>query len=442
MPAAVRDRLVPDAMMRKVAITGMGIVTAIGIGVAEYWKAVLAGTSGVGPIRHFDASGLPSRMASYVQDEEALEGWRRRLGLSPEDPRSLLFALASGQMAYEAARWHVELGGERVGVVFGTYGDKIDTGRIAEVAYRSRPEGTREIPLAPFFESYCRTFNGHQLHRLLPHYATAALARMYGGTGPTCTIQTACTSAAQAIGEAFRAIRRGTVDRAICGGGECLVSAHSMLMFSLLGALSTRNDEPERASRPFDATRDGFVLGEGSGVLVLERMDLAQERGAPILAELAGFGTSCDAYRLTDEDPEGRGAVLAMQRALDSAGLGPGDVDYINAHGTSTLINDRVETTAIKTVFGRRAYDIPVSSTKSMIGHAISAAGAIEAIACILALREQVLPPTINYEHPDPQCDLDYVPNVARPSRIDVALSNSFGFGGHNDCLIIKRYTP
>jgi len=426
-------------MKRRVAVTGMGIVTPIGIGVAAYWKAVLAGTSGVSLIRHFDASGLPSRIASYIHDGEALEGWRIRLGLKPEDPRSLLFTLAAGRMAYEESRWDAGTGGERVGVMFGTYGDKMDMGQIAEIAYRSRPHGTREVLPVSFFSAYCRTFKGHQLSRLLPHYATASLARMFGAGGPTCTIQTACTSSAQAIGEAFRAIRRGTVDRAICGGAECLVSPNQMVMFCLLGALSTRNDEPERASRPFDATRDGFILGEGSGVLVLERMDLAIERRAPILAELAGYGTSCDAYRLTDEDPGGRGAVLAMQRALESAGLGTADINYINAHGTSTPMNDRVETTAIKNLFARRAYDIPVSSTKSMVGHAVSATGAIEAITCVLAVRDQILPPTINYEHPDPQCDLDYVPNVARPCRVDVALSNSFGFGGHNDCLILKR---
>jgi len=223
---------------------------------------------------------------------------------------------------------------------------------------------------------------------------------MYHASGPLCTIQTACTSSAQAIGEAFQTIRCGKIDRAVCGGSECVVSPSHMLMFSLLGVLSIRNDDPERASRPFDAKRDGFVLGEGSAVLTLERMDLAEERGAPILCELAGYGTSCDAYRLTDEDPEGRGAILAMERALAAAGLGPADVDYINAHGTSTQMNDRVETVAIKTLFGKRAYDVPVSSIKSMLGHAVSAAGAIEAVACILALRDQMLPPTINQEFP------------------------------------------
>jgi len=424
---------------RRVAVTGMGALTPIGIGVEAFWKSILGGCSGVGPVHHFDASGLPAQIAGYVRDEGALAAWRGRLGLGPDEPRSLLFALAAGRMAYEDAGWGPELGGDRVGVVFGSYGDRIDMGQIAEVGYRSRNDGNREIAPDAFFRTYCRSFRGQQLHRLLPHFATSSLAQMYHASGPLCTIQTACTSSAQAIGEAFQTIRRGKIDRVVCGGAECIVSPSQMLMFSLLGVLSTRNDAPELASRPFDAKRDGFVLGEGSAALTLERMDLAEERGAPILCELAGYGTSCDAYRLTDEDPEGRGAILAMERALAAAGLGPADVDYINAHGTSTQMNDRVETLAIKTLFGKRAYDVPVSSIKSMLGHAVSAAGAIEAVACILALRDQMLPPTINQEFPDPQCDLDYVPNRPRPARVRVALSNSFGFGGHNDCLIFKH---
>ena len=423
----------------RVAVTGMGVLTPIGIGVKPFWASLLAGRSGIGPIEHFDASGLPARIAAYVRDRAALETCGRRLGVGPAEPRSLLFALAVGQEAYEASGWHADLGGERVGVVFGSYGDKIDIERTAEVAYRSRYDGASEIVPSAFYPRYCRDFRGRQLHRLLPQYATVRLARMYGATGPLCTIQTACTSSAQAIGEAYRAIRRGTVDRAICGGAECIVSPSQMLMFSILGALSTRNDEPTRASRPFDEARDGFVLGEGGAVLTLERLDLARQRGAPILCELAGYGTACDAYRLTDEDPEGRGAILAMERALADAGTGPGEVDYISAHGTSTQMNDRVETLAIKTLLGPRAYQVPVSSIKSMIGHTVSAAGAIEAVACILALRDQMLPPTINQECSDPQCDLDYVPNVARPARLDTALSNSFGFGGHNDCLVFRR---
>jgi 3-oxoacyl-[acyl-carrier-protein] synthase II len=426
-------------MKQRVAVTGIGILTPTGIGVEAFWKSVLDGCSGVGPVRHFDASGLPAQICGYVRDEAVLRNWRERLGLAPEEPRSLLFALAAGQMALEAAGWDPRLGGERTGVVFGTYGERLSMGRMAEVAYASRTNGLRDIVPAEFFRAYCRAFAGQQLHRLFPHCATAGLARLFGATGPTCTIQTACTSSAQAIGEALQAIRRGTIDRAICGGAECIVSPSHMLMFSLVGVLSCRNHAPEAASRPFDGQRDGFVLGEGSAVLVLERMDLARERGAPILGELSGYGTSCDAYRLTDEDPEGRGAILAMERALTSAGLGPEAVDYINAHGTSTQMNDRVETLAIKTLFGERAYRVPVSSIKSMLGHAVSAAGAIEAVACLLALRDQVLPPTINQEVSDPQCDLDYVPNVARPAPVRVALSNSFGFGGHNDCLVFRQ---
>jgi 3-oxoacyl-[acyl-carrier-protein] synthase II len=310
---------------------------------------------------------------------------------------------------------------------------------MAEVAYRSRANNGGQIDASAYVREYCSSFTGQSILRLFPQYVTARIASRYRITGPSCTIQTACTSSAQAIGEALRAIQRGAVDAAIAGGSEFIVSPIEVQIFCLLGALSRRNNDPERASRPFDAQRDGFVLGEGAGVMVLERLDKALERGAPLLAELAGYGTSCDAYRLTDEPPDGRGAVLAMRRALEDAGLAPDAVDYINAHGTSTLMNDKVETAAIKTVFGQRAYEIPVSSTKSMIGHTISAAGAIELITCVLALRDQVVPPTINYEYPDPECDLDYVSNRARPACVRSALSNSFGFGGHNDCLIVKR---
>jgi len=276
--------------------------------------------------------------------------------------------------------------------------------------------------------------------RLFPQYVTALIAGSFGIMGSSTTIQTACTSSAQALGEALRAIQRGAVDAALSGGSECIVSPIEMQLFCLLGALSRRNDQPERASRPFDAERDGFVLGEGAGFVVLERLDQALARRAPIIAELAGYGTSCDAYRVTDEAPDGRGAILAMKRALEDAALAAEEIDYINAHGTSTPMNDRVETAAIKAVFGQHAYRLAVSSTKSLIGHTISAAGAIELITCVLALREQMVPPTINYEAPDPECDLDYVPNLARPARLRAVLSNSFGFGGHNDCLVVRHF--
>ncbi len=426
-------------MDRRVAVTGMGVIAPIGIGVERFWASLLSGCSGVSSVEHFDASGLPARIAATVRAGEALEGWRRRLGLGLTEPRSLLFALAAGREAYENAGWSPTLGGEAVGVILGSYGDKFDMGRLAEVVYRSRRHGERDVLPSAAFRLYCREFHGHQLHRLLPQYATVRLARMFHATGHICTIQTACTSSAQALGEASLAIRRGVLDRAVAGGAECIVAPTQMLMFALLGALSTSNAEPTRASRPFDAKRDGFVLGEGSAILTLECMDLARDRGAPILCELAGYGTSCDAYRPTDEDPEGRGAVLAMERAVAAAEVSPDDVDYINAHGTSTQMNDRVETLAIKRVLGSRAAKVPVSSCKSMIGHTVSAAGAIEALACVLAIRDGILPPTINQEHPDPECDLDYVPNVARRARVDVVLSNSFGFGGQNDCLVFRR---
>ena len=265
------------------------------------------------------------------------------------------------------------------------------------------------------------------------------LAGTFGIEGPSATVQTACTSSAQAIGEAMRAVRRGTVDLALAGGAECIVSPIEIQLFCLLHVMSRQNETPATASRPFDARRDGFVMGEGAGFLVLESVEHARARGAPAVAELAGYGSACDAYRITDEAPDGRGAMAAMRAALADARLSETDVDYVNAHGTSTPMNDRVETAAIKGVFGEHARRLLISSTKSMIGHTISAAGAIELITAALAVRDQVAPPTINYQVRDPACDLNYVPNVAVPAPIGVAISNSFGFGGHNDCLLVRR---
>lgn len=426
----------------RVVVTGVGLVTPIGIGVDAYWKAALAGASGTRLVTHFDPTGLPSQMAAVVREEQEIERLRSWLGADPEESRVALFALAAARMAGEASCWDSCYRGDRLGIFLGTSGERVDLRLMAEIAYRSRSGNGREILPAAYVREYCKSLDGSFVLRLFPQYVTALVARSYGITGSSSTIQTACTSSAQAIGEALRAIQRGSVDAAISGGSECIVSPIEMQLFCLLGALSRRNGEPERASRPFDAERDGFVLGEGAGVLILERFDRAVERNAPILAELMGYGTSCDAYRVTDEAPDGRGAILAMRRALEDAALSPDEIGYINAHGTSTPMNDRVETLAIKTVFGRRAYEIPVSSSKSMIGHTISAAGAIELITCILALRDQMIPPTINYESPDPECDLDYVPNQSRPAKIEAALSNSFGFGGHNDCLVVKRFSP
>ena len=425
----------------RVVVTGIGVITPIGIGVEDYWRAALAGASGSRLITHFDPAGLPSQMAAVVREEE-VETLRSWLGADPEESRVALFALAAARMASEASCWDSYYRRDRLGIFLGTSGERVDLRRMAEIAYRSRAGNGREIPVAAYVKEYCRSLGGNFVLRLFPQYVTALVAGSLGITGSSSTIQTACTSSAQAVGEALRAIQRGAVDAAISGGSECIVSPIEMQLFCLLGALSRRNGEPSRASRPFDAQRDGFVLGEGAGVLVLERLDRAVERNAPILAGLAGYGTSCDAYRVTDEAPDGRGAILAMRRALEDSHLSPEQIGYVNAHGTSTAMNDRVETLAIKTVFGKRAYEIPVSSTKSMIGHTISAAGAIELITCVLALRDQMVPPTINYEFPDPDCDLDYVPNQARQAMLEAALSNSFGFGGHNDCLVVKRFCP
>ena len=426
----------------RVVVTGVGVITPIGIGVENYWKAALAGASGSRLITHFDPAGLPSRMAAVVSEEEELQRVRSRLGVDAEESRVAFFALAAASMAAEGCAWGSYYRSDRLGIFVGTSGGRVDLQRMAEIAYRSRAENGREISVPAYIKEYCKNLNGNFVLRLFPQYVTALVAGRFGITGSSSTIQTACTSSAQAVGEALRAIQRGSVDAALSGGSECIVSPIELQLFCLLGALSRRNGEPERASRPFDAERDGFVLGEGAGVLVLERLDHALERKAPILAELAGYGTSCDAYRVTDEAPDGRGAILAMRRALEDACLPPEEIDYVNAHGTSTPMNDRVETLAIKAVFGTHAHKLAVSSTKSMIGHTISAAGAIELTTCVLALRDQMIPPTINYEYPDPECDLDYVPNHARTGKLEAVLSNSFGFGGHNDCLVVKRFNP
>jgi 3-oxoacyl-[acyl-carrier-protein] synthase II len=425
-------------MNRRVVITGVDVVTPIGAGLESYWKAVRSGVSGVHRITHFDTSGLPSQIGAYLNDAELVERMRSSLDLDAGEPRGVVFALAAARGAIESAGGNGFLRGPRAGVFIGTSGKRLDLRRLGEIAYAARgPDG--KVDPRGFARVYCNRFSEEALHRTLPQYVTARIAGAYGVQGVSSTIQTACTSSAQAVGEAMRAIRRGQVDLALAGGSECIVSPIELQLFCLLGVLSRENDHPEEASRPFDARRDGFVLGEGAGILLLESLEHAVKRGAPILAELAGYGTACDAYRVTDEAPDGRGAILAMRRALADAGLGPDGVDYINAHGTSTPMNDRVETVAIKAVFGPRAYDIPVSSTKSMIGHTISAAGAIELITCVLALRDQVAPPTINCQVPDPECDLDYVPGLSRPTPIRTALSNSFGFGGHNDCLVVTR---
>jgi len=410
--------------MTRVVITGMGAITPLGNDVETFWRNVVAGRSGVGPITLFDASAMKTRIAAEVKGFDP-EAWFGRKEARRMD-RYAQFALAATQQALQDARLdpaHVDR--ERVGVILGTGIGGI--GALVQGVETLMTRGPDRI--SPFM-----------VPMMLADTAPGLIAIAYGFRGPNMAVVTACASGTNAIGEAMHLIRRGDADVVIAGGAEAAILPVAVAAFNVMGAISTRNEEPERASRPFDRTRDGFVMGEGAGILVLERLEHARARGARIYAEVVGYGTSADAYHITAPLENGEGAALAMRRALADAGLSPRDIDYINAHGTSTPLNDKSETQAIKAVFGEAAYDVPISSTKSMIGHLLGAAGAVEAIVCIRAITDGVIPPTINYEHPDPECDLDYVPNVARRRPVRTAMSNSFGFGGHNACVIFRRY--
>jgi 3-oxoacyl-[acyl-carrier-protein] synthase II len=410
--------------MTRVVITGMGAITPLGNDVETFWRNVVAGRSGVGPITLFDASAMKTRIAAEVKGFDP-EAWFGRKEARRMD-RYAQFALAATQQALQDARLdpaHVDR--ERVGVILGTGIGGI--GALVQGVETLMTRGPDRI--SPFM-----------VPMMLADTAPGLIAIAYGFRGPNMAVVTACASGTNAIGEAMHLIRRGDADVVIAGGAEAAILPVAVAAFNVMGAISTRNEEPERASRPFDRTRDGFVMGEGAGILILERLEHARARGARIYAEVVGYGTSADAYHITAPLENGEGAALAMRRALADAGLSPRDIDYINAHGTSTPLNDKSETQAIKAVFGEAAYDVPISSTKSMIGHLLGAAGAVEAIVCIRAITDGVIPPTINYEHPDPECDLDYVPNVARRRPVRTAMSNSFGFGGHNACVIFRRY--
>src|SRR5438093_5854429 len=373
---------------RRVVVTGLGVVTPIGFDLDSFWKAALAGTSGVRRISHFDPEGLPTQIAASLADPALLEEFRAEAELNASEPRGTVVGARAAHGAVATAGVRPVLASPRAGVFVGTSGERHDLRELGDIAYVSRPAGGRATP-AGFLNELGRRAAPRAFYRTWPQYLASRLAGHFRIEGPTATIQTACTSSAQAIGEAYRAIRRGAIDVALAGGAECIVSPIEVQLFCLLGVMSRQNATPESASRPFDARRDGFVIGEGAGFLLLEEADHAQRRGAPAIAELAGYGTTCDAYRITDEAPDGRGAIGAMRGALADAGLGPADVDYVNAHGTSTPMNDRVETAAIKAVFGLEARRLLVSSTKSMIGHTISAAGVIELATTVLALRDQ-----------------------------------------------------
>jgi len=410
-------------MRKRVVVTGLGCVSPVGNNVDETWNALLAGKSGAANITQFDASQHKTKFAAEVKgfDGVALFGAREARKMD----RFTQFAMAATLEAMEQANYSIDKSNrDRVGVLIGSGIGGILT--LLEQVEVMRERGPDRI--SPFL-----------IPMMISDSAAGMVAIRLGARGPNMALATACASGSNAIGEAAEMIRRGTVDVMIAGASEAAIAALAMGGMNVMGALSTRNDAPEHASRPFDRDRDGFLMGEGAGILLLESLEHAQTRGTRILGELSGYGTSDDAYHVSAPAENGAGAALSMQYALDDAGLTPADIGYINAHGTSTPLNDKSETAAIRTVFEGYAYSIPISSTKSMTGHLLGASGALEAVVCAKVLKENILPATINYETPDPECDLDYVPNRTRPASPNHVMSNSFGFGGHNATLILSR---
>lgn len=408
--------------MRRAVVTGLGPVTPIGIGKASFLEGQHQGRSGVGRIRRFDTSALPCQIAAEIHDD--LSSW-----VDPKESRRLdrfvKLALAAAALAVEdAGLSEADLASPRVGTLVGSGIGGMETWEEQSKIFHSR--GADRV--SPFF-----------IPMMIANMASGQIAMRYRATGPSSTVVLACATGSAAIGEAARTIRLGEADLILVGGAEAAVTPMAIGGFGNMKALSTRNDQPQAASRPFTASRDGFVLGEGAGVLALEELEHARARGAHIYAEVVGYGSSADAYHITMPAPEGRGAQAAMRAALESASLAPEAIGYINAHGTSTALGDIAESLAIHQVMGEHANRVAVSSTKSMTGHLLGAAGALEAAVCLLAMRRGVIPPTINLEEQDPRCDLDYVPNVARQADVRVSLSNSFGFGGHNACLVLGR---
>jgi 3-oxoacyl-[acyl-carrier-protein] synthase II len=412
-------------LTRRVVVTGVGLVTPLAIGTEDSWAAIRAGKSGIGPITQFDATAFSCRIAGevkgfdparYIEKKEI-----KKMG------RFIQFAIAASDCALANSGLKVtpeteEMVGVYIGSGIGGF-EVIEREHLVLLEH-----GPRRI--SPFF-----------IPATIVNLASGHVSIRSGAKGPNSATATACTTSAHSIGDSFRMIQRGDADAMICGGTEGAVTPMSIGGFAAMRALSTRNDEPERASRPWDRDRDGFVVGEGAGILILEELEFARRRSARILAEVVGYGMSADAFHLTAPSPDGEGAYRVMRNAMRDAAIAPDQVDYINAHGTSTEAGDRAETAAIKRAFGDHAYKVAVSSTKSMTGHLLGGSGGIEAGISVMALRDQVAPPTINHENPDADCDLDYVPNHARPMKIDYALSNSFGFGGTNGCLIFKRYS-
>jgi 3-oxoacyl-[acyl-carrier-protein] synthase II len=412
-------------MKRRVVITGVGMVTPLGTGTEKSWKGLLEGRPAVRIITHFDPEGLPSQIAAEVPDFEI----DRFIEIKEQKKmdRFIHLGLAAATMAMEDSGLKVtEDNADRIGVIVGS-----GIGGLSAIEHYKQvllEKGPKRV--SPFF-----------IPMTIINLASGQISIRFGAKGPNSAVATACATGTHCIGDAFKLIQSGMADAMICGGTEAVITPLCIAGFTSMKALSTRNDEPEKASRPFDRDRDGFVMGEGAGILIIEEMEHAVNRGARIYAELTGYGLNSDAYHITSPSPNGEGAAKCMGYALKDAGIRPEEVDYINAHGTSTKYGDEVETSAIKNVFGSHAYKLCVSSTKSMIGHLLGASGGVEAGICALSISNSIAPPTINLENPDTGCDLDYVPHKARPLDINIAMSNSFGFGGTNACIIFKKFS-
>lgn len=409
---------------KRVVITGLGVMSPIGCGTEKFWKSLIDGKSGIGPITHFDASQFDCRIAGEIKDYDPLDHF------STKEARNLApfvqFATVSSHEAIAHARLDLNATDlDRFGVLIGSGIGSIETLQDEFLKYLDK--GPKKI-------------SPHFIPKIIINEAAGQVSIRTGARGPSTCITTACSTATNAIGDAFRLIQYGDADVMIAGGTENATTILGVGGFCALKALTKQNDEPQKASKPFDLHRDGFVMAEGAGVAVLESLDHAKKRGALILAEMVGYGRTSDAYHITAPDPSGAGAAKAMVLAMRDAGLTPQDISYINAHGTSTKLNDLVETLAIKSVFKGHAKNVPVSSIKSMTGHLLGAAGGIEFAACVCAIRNNIVPPTINYETPDPECDLDYVPNRAREVQVTTAMSNSLGFGGHNASIIVTKF--
>ncbi|HBR21169.1 MAG TPA: beta-ketoacyl-[acyl-carrier-protein] synthase II [Nitrospiraceae bacterium] len=408
---------------RRVVVTGVGLITPVGIGVEESWEGLIEGRSGIRKLTRFDASAFATQIAGEV------EGFNPEDYIEPKEikkmDRFIHLAIAASDMAVKDSGLKItDSNAGSIGVIIGS-----GMGGLPAIEHYHSvllEKGPRRI--TPFF-----------IPMLIINLAGGHVSMKYGAKGPNSAVATACATGSHSIGDAFKIIQRGDADAMIAGGTESVITPMAIGGFNAMKALSTRNDEPEKASRPFDADRDGFVMGEGVGIMVLESLEHARSRGARIYAEIAGYGMTADAYHMTSPAPEGEGAARCMAITLKDGGVAASEVDYINAHGTSTKYGDELESIAIKTVFKDHAYKLTVSSTKSMTGHLLGAAGGVEAVVCVLCMRDNIVPPTINLDNPDPQCDLDYVPHTARKMDVNCVMSNSFGFGGTNACLVFKR---